>query len=310
VLITVAICTWNRARLLDRTLTGFRKLHVPPGIEWELLVVNNNCTDETDGVIDRHAGALPLRRLLELEPGHSMARNRAIAEASGDLIAWTDDDVIVDGGWLAAYAKAATDWPDAAYFGGPIDPHFEVEPPAWIAHNFEQLANAYAVLHLEGGTRPLGPREHVFGANMAFRASAMPRLAFDSRLGYRGSDKTGGDETDLHSRLRAAGRYGVWVDSARVEHLIPADRLTLHYLRECYRGRGRAMARIDGPPACALLLGYPRYAVRRYLQTRLSLARRWPGGRRWAEEITTAAFLEGFLAESIRQRRPGRRMAR
>ena len=65
--ITVAICTWNRAQLLDQTLTEMRKLRIPPGIEWELLVVNNNCTDDTDGVLDRHEGRLPIRRLFETQ---------------------------------------------------------------------------------------------------------------------------------------------------------------------------------------------------------------------------------------------------
>ena len=48
--ITVAICTWNRARLLDETLTHLAELVVPSGLEWELLVINNNCTDHTDEV--------------------------------------------------------------------------------------------------------------------------------------------------------------------------------------------------------------------------------------------------------------------
>src|SRR5262249_56770240 len=57
--LTVAICTWNRAGLLDQTLGRLRELEIPPGTEWELLVVNNNCTDDTDAVVARHAGSLP-----------------------------------------------------------------------------------------------------------------------------------------------------------------------------------------------------------------------------------------------------------
>ena len=108
--ITVAVCTWNRARLLDRTLARLRELCIPDGIDWELLVVNNNSTDETEKVLDRHAGHLPLRRLVESKPGKANAANRAAAEARGELILWTDDDVLVDRGWLAAYAGAAARW--------------------------------------------------------------------------------------------------------------------------------------------------------------------------------------------------------
>jgi len=77
--ITVAICTWNRARLLDQTLNHMRNLQIPPDVDWELLVVNNNCTDQTDTVIERYEGDLPIRRLFEARPGLSHARNRALA---------------------------------------------------------------------------------------------------------------------------------------------------------------------------------------------------------------------------------------
>ena len=73
-----------------------RKLQIPDGVDWELLVVNNNCTDKTDEVIARHSEVLPLRRLLELKPGLSNARNCAVEAAQGQLLIWTDDDVLVD----------------------------------------------------------------------------------------------------------------------------------------------------------------------------------------------------------------------
>ena len=83
--VTVAICTWNRARLLDQTLTGLHALRIPEGITWELLVVNNRSTDDTDAVISRHADTLRLRRLCEPKQGLSNARNCAVRAARGDL---------------------------------------------------------------------------------------------------------------------------------------------------------------------------------------------------------------------------------
>src|SRR5262249_21230021 len=116
--VSVIICTWNRARLLDMTLEHFARLRVPAGVEWELVVVNNNSTDDTDAVLQRHEGRLPLRRLFEPRPGKSFAANLALAEARSDLILWTDDDVHVDPDWLAEYVAAARAWPDASFFGG------------------------------------------------------------------------------------------------------------------------------------------------------------------------------------------------
>src|SRR5689334_7868892 len=123
--VTVAICTWNRARLLDSTLAQFCKLRIPDGLTWELLVVDNNSTDDTRAVIEKYSGRLPVRRLLEAEQGASPARNRAIAEAAADLLLFTDGDVLVDEGWLAAYVEAAERWPNAGFFGGLITPWFE-----------------------------------------------------------------------------------------------------------------------------------------------------------------------------------------
>ena len=89
--LTVAICTWNRADLLDRTLAQLRTLRVPAGLMWELLVVDNNCTDHTRAVLARHAGSLPLVPLRE--PRQAQARRqvllsrlsgRADADALGD----------------------------------------------------------------------------------------------------------------------------------------------------------------------------------------------------------------------------------
>ena len=96
-------------------------MRIPEGVTWELLVVNNNSTDDTESVITSYENRLPLRRLFEPSPGLSNARNHAIREAKGGLIIWTDDDVLVDSDWLAAYAAAADRWPDAAFFGGPIE---------------------------------------------------------------------------------------------------------------------------------------------------------------------------------------------
>src|SRR5512134_131488 len=103
--LTVAICTWNRGELLRKTLEQMTELVVPPGVTWELLVVNNNSTDHTDAVAAGFRRRLPLRYLVEPTPGKSNACNLAVREARGDYILWTDDDVLVSPQWLAAYCR-------------------------------------------------------------------------------------------------------------------------------------------------------------------------------------------------------------
>src|SRR4051794_12529654 len=108
--VSVVICTWNRSKLLDQTLFAMRKLRIPSDVQWELLIVNNNCTDETDTILDKHSADLPIRPLFEQRPGKSFAANTAIAAAKHDLILWTDDDALVDSDWLAQYVKASEEW--------------------------------------------------------------------------------------------------------------------------------------------------------------------------------------------------------
>src|SRR5437773_636743 len=93
--LTIAICTFNRAESLRRTLRSLAALRVPDYVDWEIVVVNNNCTDHTEDVIAAFSDRLPIRRELELQSGLSWARNRAVHTAQGNYIVWIDDDVVV-----------------------------------------------------------------------------------------------------------------------------------------------------------------------------------------------------------------------
>jgi len=85
-------------------------------INWEVLIVNNNCTDDADEIVDQFTNRLPIRLEREKRQRLSNARNCAIATAKGDYILWTDDDVIVDPNWLAKTRLTVrrSEWPDTA----------------------------------------------------------------------------------------------------------------------------------------------------------------------------------------------------
>ena len=83
-LITVAICTFNRAKSLRQTLKSLIVMSIPNDISWKILIVNNNSTDHTDDVISEYVGRLPVRRELEAQAGKSNALNRVIEVAKGD----------------------------------------------------------------------------------------------------------------------------------------------------------------------------------------------------------------------------------
>jgi glycosyltransferase involved in cell wall biosynthesis len=305
--ITVAIATWNRAQLLDRTLMSMHGLRVPPGIHWEVIVVNNNSTDDTDAVIARHMKAIPVRGVFEATQGVSHAKNRAVELANCDLMVWTDDDVVVDENWLAAYYDAALAWPEGSFFGGPIEPLYERPPPPWVAANVEIIRGPIVVCNPGREPRPVTADECPYGASMAFRREVLGSRPFNTALGRKGDGQIRGEETEVLERLKQQGRLGVWVPGARVLHHVPADRMTKKYVWDWYFAAGIGTVRqtpvVEGPS----VFGWPWPVLRRYLGYRLKSWLFMAGpSRKWLWAYRRAAFNRGVLA-GVAERRRARR---
>lgn len=296
-LFTVALCTWNRCASLRNALERLTQLETVD-VAWELMVIDNASTDNTAAVLAEAPAALPLRTERESRLGYSHARNRAMSAARGHWILWLDDDVLVDPGWLRAYQRAVQRWPESAFFGGPIQPTFEVEPPPWLSANLSRLAGVYVI-------RDLGPesseldRFHVpWGANMAVRADVARQVPYDPQLGLAGRDRIGGGETDHLRQIIDLGHRGWWVPEARVEHVVGADRVTLSHVRWYFEGMGRSTGLKHGaglPDSWFRALAFER----RYRNSLASGA---------ASEVWMPLLIEGSLARGeCRAHRDGHR---
>jgi len=245
VFISVAICTFNRAESLRRTLDSVAAMRVPSEVAWEVLIVNNNSTDHTDDVISAFTGRLPVRREFEPRPGKSNALNRAIDVAKGDYILWTDDDVVVDTGWLAAYVEAFRRWPKAVVFGGRITPKYEVPAEKWVIESEAVLVGPYAIRDFGDQVMPLSAEDEdhfPFGANWAVRAAEQRAFRYDPELGPVPNRVRNHEETDLIHRLLASGATGYWIPEAMVEHCIGRDRQTVRYIAAYYESWGETLA--------------------------------------------------------------------
>jgi glucosyl-dolichyl phosphate glucuronosyltransferase len=238
--LTVGICTWNRANLLDGTLASLARVAVPPGVTWEVIVANNNSTDPTEAVLDRHARRLPLTRLFVPEQGKSHALNEVVRCLRGDLVLWTDDDVQIPPDWFASYVDAARQWPEAGFFGGRIIPHFLCEEPDWLRPAWRVISGVYAARDL--GDEPFRlDRQHLpFGANMAVRVALQKKYRYDPELGRRGHLLLSCEETALMEQWLAEGQIGMWVPQSRVEHVIAPERLDLEFIRRFFFDLGRS----------------------------------------------------------------------
>lgn len=298
--VEIAICTWNRAAFLERTLAELRLLEIPRYVEWEVMVVNNNCSDWTDAVIARHAARLPIRRLFESRPGLSNARNCASAAARGDLLLWTDDDVLVGRHWLEHYVKAAQRDPTSSFFGGPIEPWFEVRPPIWLTTmlSVPGIAGVFALREL--GDRAIrlddqNLQDLPYGANFAVRTSIQRDYCYDPRLGRTKGAMISGEESSLLRRMIVDGHYGCWVPEARVRHFVPKERLNHAFLRSFFVGLGRTNRRLNSQHKTDSRLGLWTQACYAELMYRLFYLMR--NHRKCAQHLIHGCQVWGQLTE-------------
>ncbi len=292
-LVEIAICTWNRAGLLAKTLSSLCQLQIPSGIQWKILLVDNNSSDGTAHVIDEFSMKLPLQRLREERQGHTYARNRAIEAATGELILWSDDDCQFNESWLANYVVAARD-AQYDFWGATIEPLFESPMPDWIAENWELCKGCFAVRDL--GARPIEftPAILPYGANFAIRTSVQKSFLFDQTLGRNRHRVIGEDELEMMRRLLAAGYNGQWVPSNPVQHMIPSNRATTEYIYRYFVGQGMKLRHGLSTPrknGLSLLLE----TVWNYLMFRLKRSRR--PSPVWVSHLIQSALARGrYLA--------------
>jgi glycosyltransferase involved in cell wall biosynthesis len=265
---TVIICTYNRAESLKKTLDSFTRASTPAKVAWELIVVDNNSTDGTRKVCEEFTAKLPLRYLMEKRQGHTFARNCGLNAAKGGIIAFTDDDVDVREDWITELWRASNAHPEAAFFGGPVEPRWERRPPRWMEANSRTITGITMDFSLGEEARQ-ADAEHLFiGANMAFRRETIAKVGlFREDLGMRGKAMGVRDESEYMSRILQAGLTGVYWPGLVVYHRNPARRSTEGYMLEWFAGCGRSDVRMGYFEATKTeLFGAPRYLWRRLVK--------------------------------------------
>jgi GT2 family glycosyltransferase len=297
VTITVVIVTRNRASLLHDTLEQLRHQHYEP--DDEIIVVDNGSTDGTAELIARAAGGFPVRvnPLSESAAGKTPALNAGLAAARGDIVALTDDDVLVGKHWIRdirrAFERSTLD-----LIGGRVDPRWERTPPRWLrvegTECYEHIASPLALLHY-GGAQDLGSRA-VLGANMAFRRRVLRRLGgFAPEFNRRSGSLLSGEDHDFCERAVAAGFRCGYLPELRVRHWVPAERVRLRYYLRWFHASGITQSMLDRRPVPSTHPGRPmtRHYLRRLLSAPvLALS----GALRGHVADATAAVMDGALA--------------
>lgn len=252
--VTVAIPTYNRADFLRQTLAGIVAQQFPRD-HFEVLVIDNNSTDHTRAVVAEFADAKPAPRyLLETQQGLDYARNRAIAEARGEILVFGDDDILVQPDWLAQMAVpllADAHTQRVGAIGGEVIPVFPDGLPEWVKE-------WHAPLAFRDGTGPLEARHSPMGANLAFPMWVFARVGkFHTALDRAAGNYFSGGDSEMVRRIRAAG-LEVWFSAAAaVQHQMPASRTTFRYARRHAfdSARSRVIDRAGQPGALGYLGG-------------------------------------------------------
>jgi GT2 family glycosyltransferase len=225
--VTVAVCSRDRTVDLARCLDSLKHLDYP---DLDLLVVDNS---PSNGATERLLrNTYPnIRYVREPRPGLNWARNRAILEAKGEIIAYTDDDVVVDPGLIRALAIVFAEDPDVMAVTGLVVP-FELETEAQIlfekfggfGRGFEPkwyrmgrgAEKGAAILH--GGAGKFGT-----GANMAYRRTLFDRIGFFDPALDVGTPTGGGGDLEMFFRVIKEGYTLVYEPDALVRHVHRRD---------------------------------------------------------------------------------------
>lgn len=265
--ITVILCTHNRKDLLAKSLGSLARQEIAASITWEVLVVDNNSSDSTPSVVDELCIAFPgrFRYLFEPQVGKSHALNTGIREAQGRLLAFVDDDVIVEPTWLQnlTVALKSSDWAGA---GGRILPIWNCAPPEWLPRFGKQALGP--LVGFEPGLEAGPLLEPPFGTNMAFRKVMFEKYGgFRTDLGPRPNSEIRSEDTEFGSRLLAAGEHLRYEPSATVYHPVPPNRLRKAYFLDWWFDKARADIRQFGIPSETRwsIYGVPACFIRRVI---------------------------------------------
>jgi glucosyl-dolichyl phosphate glucuronosyltransferase len=304
--LAVVLCTYNRSGLLAEALTALTSQTDAPA--YDVVVVDNNSTDDTPEVAGRFAADGRVRVVREPRQGVSYARNRGIAATGAAIVAFTDDDVRVGPTWVRSIVDAFAEHPEVDMVGGKVEPDWQAAPPPWLAD-----AGSAPLALVDYGAEPFrivpdAPR-CLISANVAVRRRALERLEGFSPQLQRVRDGIGSTEDhDLQMRLLQSGGSALYDPRIVARTVVPRERLSKRYHRVWHRGHGRFYALMRDPlferSRAGTILGVPAHVYRSTIAEAAAWAAslaRGRGSAAFAHELRLR-FLTAFAVQRILQR--------
>lgn len=250
----MCICTYNRPAYLRDLLRKLGRQDACGLFSYSIVVADNDHSQSASPVVSDLAATspVPIRYCVEPRQNIALARNKAIENASGDFIAFIDDDEFPAGNWLYSLFRAHLAYAADGVLG-PVKPHFECDPPGWVAKG----------RFFDRPTHPTGHKMH-WGdcrtGNVLFRRDIL--RAVD--VPFRSVFNSMGEDVDFFRRMTERGCVFVWCDEAVVYEVVPASRCTRSYLLRRALLRGSSFPKRSGQPithAAKSLIAIPCYAL-------------------------------------------------
>jgi glucosyl-dolichyl phosphate glucuronosyltransferase len=266
--ITVILCTYNRCQSIGKALDSIAASALPDSVNWEVLVVDNNSSDQTREVVSEVRRGYPgrFRYLFEPRSGKSHALNTGIREAHGDILVFVDDDVTVEPTWLENLTVVLRDNDEWAGAGGRIVLQWPALLPRWLSVEGPHARFPFPAFNQGHEAKQLiGPP---FGTNMAFRKEMFQKYGnFRTDLGPSPNDEVPrpSEDTEFGRRLIAGGERLRYEPLAIVYHPVAEERITKSYFLKWSFDLGRANIRTLGirPGTKWFVGGIPLYLLRR-----------------------------------------------
>ena len=233
--VSVIIPTYNRSALLRQTIETFLAQDYPPD-RWELLLVDNGSSDDTWQVIQRAANDdSRVRGIRESRKGAHFARNKGATASRGEILYFTDDDMLAERDLISQIVKGFDADESVASVTGKVLPRWDTEPPVWV---LEHLRNALLSLNDLGEATIVSDDDPgVFSCHQAVK-----RDVFMQAGGFNPDTNaevfTGDNETGLNIKIRNLGYRFAYVGAAVTHHMIPASRMTQRYLNSRMADQG------------------------------------------------------------------------
>ena len=238
---TVVIATYNGAQRLGDVLQCLRHQIDVSDIVWEVIVVDNNSTDDTAAVVQTYQAnwptTLPLRYEFEPQQGAGYARQKGTQVANSPLIGYLDDDNLPWLNWVRSAYRFAQRYPNVGVFGSRIRGKFATAPP----EHFERIAAFLALTDRGPKPIPYRPEAKILppGAGLVVRRQAwLDNVPEERTLAEKFGDREAGEDLEVVLRIQKAG-WAVWYNAEMwMYHDIPENRLTREYLLQLFKGIG------------------------------------------------------------------------